>query len=156
MGLVVNILKISFTRQILTRQLKTRWFSSDCFKKALILGWSKQFVLLEKIDCDSSNRKPDVHTSVRTTPLVMQLIKNQRAHSFVLVFRRTCYLQKVFMLHILDQFFVHSNCICFLLIATASQKISDRAFISLLNLRFSLWQMIPLSYSTYLEKNPYN
>lgn len=74
MELFVNILKITFTRQILTRQLKTRWFSSDCFKRALTLGWSKQFVLLEKIDCDSSDRKPDVHISVRTTPLVTQLI----------------------------------------------------------------------------------
>lgn len=31
-------------------------------------------MLLEKIDCDSSDRKPDVHTSARTTPLVTQLI----------------------------------------------------------------------------------
>lgn len=31
-------------------------------------------MLLEKIDCDASNRKPDVRNSARTTPLVMQLI----------------------------------------------------------------------------------
>lgn len=74
MEFFVNILKISFTRQILTGQLKPRWYANDCFKGALTLGWSKQFVLLEKIDCDSSDRKPDVHTSARTTPLVTQLI----------------------------------------------------------------------------------
>lgn len=38
MALFVDILKISFTRQILTRQLKTRWFTSDGFTRALNLG----------------------------------------------------------------------------------------------------------------------
>lgn len=73
MELFVNILKMSFTRQIVTRQLKTRWFSSDCFERVLTFRWSKQFVLLEEIGFESSNRKGDVHTSVRTA-LVMQTV----------------------------------------------------------------------------------
>lgn len=123
--LFVNILKISFTRWILTRQLKSRWFSRDCFKRALTLGWNKQLVLLEKVACDSSNRKPGVCTSVRNTPPVTQLIQPEGTQLCLRIQQDVVSSEAP---HVLDQFGVGSNSLFFLLIAITSQRISGNLF----------------------------
>lgn len=104
--LFVNILKISFSRWILTRQLKSRWFPSDCFKRALTPGWNKQLVLLEKVACDSSNGKPGVCTSVRNPPPVTQLIEPEGTQ---LCLRTQQGVLSSEAPHVLDQFGVGSN-----------------------------------------------
>lgn len=103
MELFADILKISFTRQILTRQLKTRWFSSDGFTRALIWGevsslcyWSRLIVT------------PQIGNQMFL--LQLELLSSlcswyhQRAHGFVLTLSRTCCLQEGFLLHTLDNF----------------------------------------------------
>lgn len=92
------------------------------------------------------SRKPGVCTSGRNTLLVTRLIEAESTQHCPHIWQCVASSEA---LHIALSRSVLSF---FLLIAITSQRISGEAFISLINVCFSVWQITPKFCSTHMEK----